>query len=352
MPLTLPCLLLLLDYWPLGRLTLRAVLKQHAAARKEPEMSRAARARAVRSQPLRHRQEVIRTREWRWKAALWLVAEKLPLLALSVASSRITYLAQQKGASMAKLESLPFALRLSNVLTAYVRYIGGMIWPFDLTMFYPYETQLDPTYVTYVVMAAEVLLVITCRRGGGGLLRAALPGRGMVLVSRHLGAGHRPGAGRRPVHGRPLFLFHLHRPVHHAGLGSGGLAGAMATGAGRSDCRRRGGPGRLRRPRRRRAGLLARQRDRRLCWSCCFRGAVGRGVVDDPSDGATKSGVQHGGRQGPDRPGRRPGCRGDRRCACGGSAVAGQARLADRDSKPATGRTLRWAATGAPHWSH
>ena len=162
MPLTLPCLLLLLDYWPLERLTLRAVLKQHAAVRKEPEISRAARARAVRSQPLRHRQEVIRTREWRWKAALWLVAEKLPLLALSAASSRITYLAQQKGASMAKLESLPFALRLCNVLTAYLRYIGGMIWPFDLTMFYPYQTQLDATYVTYAVIAAEVLLVITC----------------------------------------------------------------------------------------------------------------------------------------------------------------------------------------------
>ena len=31
---------------------------------------------------------------------------------------------------MAKLESLPLRLRLSNVLTAYVRYIGGMIWPF------------------------------------------------------------------------------------------------------------------------------------------------------------------------------------------------------------------------------
>ena len=131
---------------------------------------------------------------------------------------------------MAKLESLPFALRLCNVLTAYLRYIGGMIWPFDLTMFYPYQTQLDATYVTYAVIAAEVLLVITCLAVCGAFYGRRVPGRRLVLVSRHPGAGDRAGAGRRPVHGRPLLLFHLHRPVHHAGLGAADLLGRWRPG--------------------------------------------------------------------------------------------------------------------------
>jgi tetratricopeptide (TPR) repeat protein len=161
MPLTLPCLLLLLDYWPLGRLTLRAAPKQQPAARKQPEISRAARARLARSQSSRHRRDASRTQRWRWEAVLWLVAEKLPLLALSVVSSRITYLAQQKGASMANLNSLPLLLRIGNVLTGYARYIGGLFWPFDMAAFYPYQTMADATYATYAVVAAEILLVIT-----------------------------------------------------------------------------------------------------------------------------------------------------------------------------------------------
>jgi tetratricopeptide (TPR) repeat protein len=158
MPATLPFLLLLLDYWPLDRLTLRSVLKQHAAPRKEPEMSRAAKAKLARNRPWVHRQEVVRSREWRWEQAAWLVLEKVPLLALTLVSCFITYGAQQKGASMAKLESLPFALRMSTVLTAYVRYIGGMLWPFDLTMFYPYVMRPSEPYVR---LAAVLLLMLT-----------------------------------------------------------------------------------------------------------------------------------------------------------------------------------------------
>ena len=84
----------------------------------------------------------------------WLVAEKLPLLALSVASSSDHLPGPAEGGFDGQAGVASFALRLCNVLTAYLRYIGGMIWPFDLTMFYPYQTQLDATYVTYAVIAA------------------------------------------------------------------------------------------------------------------------------------------------------------------------------------------------------
>ena len=90
--------------------------------------------------------------------ALWLVAEKMPLLLLAFLSSRITYLAQVAGASMAKWTQLPLELRLSNVLTGYCRYIGGMIWPFKLAAFYPYEMNPDPLWV---VLAAGLLILIT-----------------------------------------------------------------------------------------------------------------------------------------------------------------------------------------------
>ena len=78
---------------------------------------------------------------------------------------------------MANFVSLPLTLRICNVLTAYLRYIGGLFWPFDLTMFYPYQTSVDSVYITYAVIAAEVLLVVT-----GVAIAAAFYGRRYLVV--------------------------------------------------------------------------------------------------------------------------------------------------------------------------
>ncbi len=181
MPGTLPCLLLLLDYWPLKRLNFEPARKRADLAKRDAERSRAAKAKLGRSQPMSQRRDSARSWEQRsatpsWASperieralvalrrrltpAFWLVLEKLPLLALTAASSVITYVAQQQGVSMASPESLPPLLRFSNVLTAYVRYIIGMVWPFHLTMFYPYSMNPDPCQVGG---AALLLLEITC----------------------------------------------------------------------------------------------------------------------------------------------------------------------------------------------
>jgi tetratricopeptide (TPR) repeat protein len=161
MLVTLPCLLLLLDYWPLGRLKLRAMLNRpHQLPQKRPEISRAAKARLDRLNPALRREArevaAVKTWELRWATAGWLMLEKLPLLVLAGLSCVMTYHAQQKGGSMATQAFLPLFLRVNNALTAYVRYIGGMFWPFKLAAFYPYTTEPNRAYL----LAAWTLLML------------------------------------------------------------------------------------------------------------------------------------------------------------------------------------------------
>ena len=113
MPVTLPLLLLLLDYWPFGRL--------------QPERSSV------------------------WKLA----AEKAPLFALAAASSVITIFAQRSGGAMATLVGYPMELRLANAAVSYVRYIGKMSWPASLALPYPYSASGIPAWQ----VAGAVLLL-------------------------------------------------------------------------------------------------------------------------------------------------------------------------------------------------
>jgi len=105
MVVTLPLLLLLIDFWPLGRV--QGVTSPSAAF------------------PVRQ------------FSFLWLAVEKIPLLALSAASSLLTIWAQNPVIS--KNELLPLAPRIANAIYAYAAYIGKALWPTHLASFYPYE---------------------------------------------------------------------------------------------------------------------------------------------------------------------------------------------------------------------
>jgi Flp pilus assembly protein TadD len=105
MAVTLPFLLLLVDFWPLQRV-------QGADAPSESF--------PVPQFPF-------------WRLAL----EKIPLLLLSVASSVITVIAQRSVIS--SNEHLPLLARLANALYAYAAYIGKALWPAYLALFYPYQ---------------------------------------------------------------------------------------------------------------------------------------------------------------------------------------------------------------------
>ncbi len=116
---TLPFALLLLDYWPLGRMRNAECKMQNA------EASNTHRASRITHQVSRH-------------LLLPLLREKIPFLVLAAASSGIT-VAAHRGLGMwqdaAATPSLGF--RIENALVAYCRYLGKAIWPSNLAIYYP-----------------------------------------------------------------------------------------------------------------------------------------------------------------------------------------------------------------------
>ncbi|MDM8525128.1 tetratricopeptide repeat protein [Desulfococcaceae bacterium HSG8] len=100
MLVTLPFVLLLLDYWPLNRISLPPCLLPPAPCS--------------------------------------LLLEKIPLFTLSAASSIITFLVQKDAGAVGSPEVYSFKFRIANTLISYVTYIGKMIWPDHLAVYYPY----------------------------------------------------------------------------------------------------------------------------------------------------------------------------------------------------------------------
>jgi hypothetical protein len=115
MLVTLPFVLLLLDYWPLERIP----YKQTAGNRKNTEHKNR----------FSHRLIFYR-----------LVLEKLPFLALSTTSSIVTFLVQKSGGAMVTGELLPLDVRIFNAFVSYVRYISKIFYPSHLAVLYPYPT--------------------------------------------------------------------------------------------------------------------------------------------------------------------------------------------------------------------
>jgi Flp pilus assembly protein TadD len=146
MLVTLPCVMLLLDYWPLRRLS-----------------------------------------GWR----VWL--EKVPLAAPAAISAVITVIVQQHGGAVKSLAQYPFGVRLANALVSYVAYIGKALWPTGLAVYYPYRNPaVLPVEgaVAGVVLAAITLLalLLRCSRpyllvGWLWYLVMLLPVIGLVQVS-------------------------------------------------------------------------------------------------------------------------------------------------------------------------
>ena len=127
MLVTVPFLLLLLDYWPLGRIET-------------------------------HRSEVRRRLPT-------LIMEKIPLVALSAFSCMATLFAQRQGPSA--IDQLPFLWRLENTFVTYVTYIWQMLWPARLAVFYPHPN--DRLAVVQLIASITLLVgmslgVISLRR--------------------------------------------------------------------------------------------------------------------------------------------------------------------------------------------
>ena len=145
MVITLPFVLLLLDYWPLGRLAwgqLPSAVRAEDSSGAASNNSDSKFTVATSTQPLGR-----------------LCLEKLPLLGLSAGSAIITMMAQRAGgAVLASAEHSPL-LRLENVMACYVLYIKKAIWPSHLAALYPYPHAL-PTW--QVAASVLFLIAVTC----------------------------------------------------------------------------------------------------------------------------------------------------------------------------------------------
>ena len=115
MAITLPFMLLLVDFWPLRRFPRTSLSK--------------------------------------------LVLEKIPLLALSSASAAITLYAQRAGGAVGLIEALPLAMRVKNAIYSYLIYVEKTVWPSRLAVFYPHPE--GSLALWRVIVAAAVLAAIT-----------------------------------------------------------------------------------------------------------------------------------------------------------------------------------------------
>ena len=122
MLVTLPFVLLLLDYWPLNRIGLR----QPASSHQRPAMG--------------------------------VIMEKVPLLGLSLLSIYVSSASVKGAGNVVTLHSRPLMLRISNATVSYVEYIAKTIWPQNLAVFYPYPVKIPLWQFT---AALTVLIVIT-----------------------------------------------------------------------------------------------------------------------------------------------------------------------------------------------
>jgi tetratricopeptide (TPR) repeat protein len=173
MLVTLPFVLLLLDYWPLRRFQW------------------------VRQNQTQELPEEDSARSTCQTSGTWtLIAEKIPLFIMSAIVSLITYVAQQSGDAVASVDVLPIATRIVNALTSYATYIAKMIYPARLAVLYPYPTQLRMDAGALLVLAVLIVFV-RWRRGRAWLTVGLLWYLGtLVPVIGLVQAGEQPMADR------------------------------------------------------------------------------------------------------------------------------------------------------------
>ena len=156
MLVTLPCLLLLLDYWPLNRFRQSAASGAVPADGHGQAKDRSSRKKRGAESPQKKATDKANAREGiSPRSYLSLITEKIPMFILSAASCMITYYAQQKGGSVMALRSLSFPDRIINGIIAYAGYMEKMIWPKNLAIFYP----IPSSYPIWEIAAALAVLI-------------------------------------------------------------------------------------------------------------------------------------------------------------------------------------------------
>ncbi len=120
MLVTLPIVLLLLDYWPLARIPVFRVTGN--------------------------------THKCKPVSTSFVLLEKVPMLLLSLVFGVVTLMAQNSFSAVQSVERLPLATRIANALVSYVGYLGKMVWPDKLTVLYPYPENISTPLLVFALL--------------------------------------------------------------------------------------------------------------------------------------------------------------------------------------------------------
>ena len=164
MLVTLPLVLLLLDWWPLDRL-------------------------AVGGESIGKREIVVVKR-----SLLYLLKEKIPMIAMGGLAIAVTFYAENEIGALSSLQTISWEARIANVLISYLTYIGQTLWPRGLAVFYPYmETisWLQSGVSLFVLTFISILVFFNARRrpylavGWLWYLTTLVPVIGFVPIGAH-----------------------------------------------------------------------------------------------------------------------------------------------------------------------
>jgi len=140
MLVVLPCVMLLLDFWPLGRINLGQT----------PANIHSGLCRGMHPSGL-----------------TWLVLEKIPLLLPSFITIAVTVFTLQTKKLLIAQTSVPMNLRVGNAIVSYLVYLWKMIWPTKLSIYYPFPETIpiwQPVGAAIIIIAITVLIFLMARQ--------------------------------------------------------------------------------------------------------------------------------------------------------------------------------------------
>lgn len=151
MLVTLPLVLLLMDFWPLGRLKFSLPEASSAPA---PAGDRKKTKKSKTRPPAPESAK----RRGTGSPHLAIVTEKIPLILLSALSSFITLYAQHQGGAVSTMDAYPPGTRIANALASYFLYLVKMFWPANLAVYYPFVKDIP---VWQALAGALLLIAVT-----------------------------------------------------------------------------------------------------------------------------------------------------------------------------------------------
>jgi tetratricopeptide (TPR) repeat protein len=128
MLVTLPCVLLLMDFWPLNRTTFSWQTQKA-------------------------------NKRFREASLYQLIAEKIPLLILSAISTALSVVSLEHHDQFVSHDTIPLWLRIENAIVSYIQYISKIIWPQNMAIFYPFP---DAIPIWQVLGATFLLIAVFC----------------------------------------------------------------------------------------------------------------------------------------------------------------------------------------------